>query len=113
MTFTVEGEAAYGAPVVLLDGDDDLIAGRPWAADGFTAAPFLLPDEYGRLAEGIRLTLEARIAAAGIALPDGFALERYHEGVTTDEAHALSARAGRGVTRWAISACRSRPSANA
>lgn len=88
VTFTVEGEAAFGAPHVLLDGDDDLIAGRPWAADGFTVAPFLRPEEFARLAEGIRLTLRARITAAGLPVPADFALERYHEVVTSDEAHA-------------------------
>jgi hypothetical protein len=88
VTFTVEGEVAFGAPHVLLDSDDDLIAGRPWAADGFVVAPFLAPDEFARLAEGIRLTLLARIAAAGVTVPDDFALDRYHEVITTDEAHA-------------------------
>ena len=29
-----------------VDSDDDLTAGRPWAADGFVVAPFLVPDEY-------------------------------------------------------------------
>lgn len=88
VTFTVDGDVAVGAPQVLLDGDDDLTAGRPWAADGYTVAPFLLPDEYARLAEGIRLTLARRIAAAGLQVPDDFAMDRYHEAVTTDEAHA-------------------------
>ncbi len=93
VSFTVEGEAAFGAPTVLLDGDDNLIAGRPWADAGFVVAPFLRPEEFQRLAEGIRLTLRARIAATGIAVANDFALERYHEAVTTDEAHAaVSAR---------------------
>lgn len=93
VTFTVEGDAAFGAPLVLLDGDDNLIAGRPWAVDGFTVVPFLMPDEFARLAEGIRLTLRGRIEAAGIPVPGDFALERYHEVVISDEAHAaVSAR---------------------
>jgi len=93
VSFTVEGEAAFGAPAVLLDGDDNLISGRPWAADGFAVAPFLAPDDYARLAEGIRLTLMARMRAAGLSVPADFALARYHDVVTTDEAHAaVSAR---------------------
>ena len=93
VTFTVEGDAAYGAPHVLLDGDDNLIADRPWAAAGFTVTPFLMPDEFIRLAEGIRFTLRGRIEAAGIPVPADFALERYHEVVTSDQAHAaVSAR---------------------
>ena len=93
VTFTIEGEAAFGAPTVLLESDDNLIAGRPWAGEGFLVAPFLSPAGYRRLAEGIRLTLKARIAAAGLAVPDDFSLAHYHEVVTTDEAHAaVSAR---------------------
>lgn len=93
VTFTVEGAVTVGPPSVLLDADDDLTAGRPWAADGFTVAAFLMPDEYARLADGIRLTLARRIESAGLAVPADFALERYHEAVTTDEAHAaVSAR---------------------
>jgi hypothetical protein len=88
VTFTVEGDVAFGVPQVLLDGDDNLIAGRPWSDDGFVVAAFLAPDEYQRLAEGIRLTLAARVAAAGFPVPDDFALDRYHEVVTTDDAHA-------------------------
>lgn len=88
VTFTVEGDAAFGPPQVLLDGDDNLIAGRPWAGDGFTVAPFLMPDEFARLAEGIRLTLRRRIEGAGIPAPADFALERYHDVVTSDDAHA-------------------------
>jgi hypothetical protein len=93
VTFAVEGDTAVGPPDVLLDGDDDLIAGTPWAADGFTVAPFLAADDYAALAAGIRRTLEARIAATGIAVPDGFALEHYHRVVASDDAHAaVSAR---------------------
>ena len=76
VTFTVDGDVTVGPPTVLLDGDDDLTAGRPWAADGFVVAPFLAPHEYARLAEGIRLTLQRRIRAAGIAVADDFALDR-------------------------------------
>lgn len=88
VTFTVDGDVTVGPPTVLLDADDDLTAGRPWAADGFVVAPFLAPADYARLADGVRLTLRRRIRAAGIPVPDDFALDRYHEVVTSDEAHA-------------------------
>jgi len=94
VTFTVEGDVTVGPPVVLLDGDDDLVAGRPWAADGYTVAPFLMPDEFARLAEGIRLTLARRLESAGLAAPADFALEHYHEVVTTDDAHAAVSAVG-------------------
>jgi Phytanoyl-CoA dioxygenase (PhyH) len=93
VTFSVEGETAVGEAEVLLHGDDDLTASQDWAPDGFTVAPFLSPDEFARLTDGIRTMLGARIAASGIAVPDEFALERYHRVVTTDAAHAaVSAR---------------------
>ena len=87
VTFDVEGDTAWGEPGVLLDRDDNLIAGRPWAAAGFTVEPFLAPADYERLVAGITAILERRITAAGIALPGAFALERYHEVVTSDAAH--------------------------
>ena len=87
VTFDVEGETAWGEPGLLLDGDDDLIAGRPWAASGFTVEPFLEASAYDRLAAGIQSILTRRIAAAGISVPPDFAMERYHDVVTTDAAH--------------------------
>jgi len=86
--FSIEGQTGWGPPTVLLDHDDDLTAGRPWAAQGFTVEPFLQPHEYQRLVDGIRARLVQRIEAAGIAVPADFSLERYHETVTSDDAHA-------------------------
>lgn len=93
LTFTIEGATAFGAPEVLLDGDDDLTQTRAWAPDGFSLVPFLSPDEFARLTDGIRTTLRDRVAASGLTVSDDFTLERYHDVVTTDEAHAaVSAR---------------------
>lgn len=94
VTFAVDGEVTIGPPAVLLDGDDDLTAGRPWAGAGYVVAPFLDPAEFARLAEGVRLTLARRIAEAGLPVPADFALDRYHEVVTTDDAHALVSARG-------------------
>jgi hypothetical protein len=94
VTFDVEGDTGWGEPAVLLDGDDNLIAERPWNADGFTVAPFLLPADYNRLVAGVTALLARRISEAGIEVPDTFALERYHEVVTSDDAHALVSRQG-------------------
>jgi hypothetical protein len=87
VTYQVEGQTSWGDARVLLDEDDDLIVGRPWAPDGFVVAPFLAPDAIGRIVDGVRALLMARIRDAGIEVPDAFALDRYHEVVTTDEAH--------------------------
>jgi hypothetical protein len=94
VTFNVEGETGRGEAAVLLDQDDNLIAGRPWERDGFTVAPFLMPPDYARLVAGITAILARRITDAGLAVPDAFALERYHEIVATDEAHAAVSAQG-------------------
>lgn len=94
VTFTVEGEATWGEPVVLLDRDDNLIDKRPWAAAGFTVEPFLAQETYDRLVAGVRALLIRRIAAAGLGVPDDFALDRYHEVVTTDEEHRAVSNQG-------------------
>jgi hypothetical protein len=87
VTFEVEGETAWGDDRVLLDQDDDLIAGCPWEDIGFAVAPFLAADDYARLVDGIRAVLARRVADAGVKVPGEFSLERYHEVVTTDDAH--------------------------
>jgi hypothetical protein len=88
VSFTIEGQTGWGAPTVLLDHDDDLTQGRPWAAQGYTVEPFLQPHEYQRLVDGIRTRLATRMAAAGITVPAEFSLDRYHEVVTSDDMHA-------------------------
>ena len=87
VTFDVEGETVWGAPVVLLDRDDNLIAGRPWAAAGFAVEPFLPRSDYDLLVAGVGRLLAKRIADAGIDVPDDFTLDRYHEVVATDTDH--------------------------
>ena len=92
--FTVEGETGWGAPSVLLDHDDNLIAGRPWEADGFVVAPFLMPADCARLAAGVAAILARRMTNAGLSVPEPFALERYHEVVTSDATHAAVSAQG-------------------
>jgi hypothetical protein len=87
VTFEVEGDTAWGDDRVLLDEDDNLIAGCSWEADGFVVAPFLDAADYARVVEGVRAILTRRIEDAGIPVPAGFSPERYHEVVISDEAH--------------------------
>jgi hypothetical protein len=94
VTFNVEGETGWGDASVLLDRDDNLIAGRPWEADGFTVAPFLMPADYERLVAGVATILARRMTSAGLSVPEPFVLDRYHEVVTTDEAHAAVSAQG-------------------
>ena len=94
VTFNVEGETGWGEPSVLLDRDDNLIAGRPWEADGFTVAPFLAPADYARLVAGVTAILVRRMTDAGLSVPESFSPERYHEVVTSDDAHAAVSAQG-------------------
>lgn len=87
VTFDVEGDTAWGEPGVLLECDDNLIAGRPWEADGFTVAPFLASADYDRLVAGIQALLTRRMRDAGLTVPDDFTMARYHDVVTSDAAH--------------------------
>jgi hypothetical protein len=94
VTFAVEGDTAWGEPAILLDHDDDLVAGRPWAGAGFTVEPFLSRSDYERLVAGIRAILVRRITAAGFTVPGDFTMERYHEIVTSDAAHQAVSEQG-------------------
>jgi hypothetical protein len=87
VTYEVEGDTGWGDSGVLLDADDNLIAGCPWEPDGFVVAPFLSEDAWALLSRAVRARVMRRIADAGIPVDDRFALNRYHETVTTDEAH--------------------------
>jgi hypothetical protein len=94
VTYEVEGDTSWGDPRVLLDEDDNLIAGRPWDGDGFVVAPFLEAEAYARLAAAVRTRLMRRLHDAGLDPPDDFALARYHHVVTTDADHARVSAVG-------------------
>jgi hypothetical protein len=85
----VEGIGEWGPSTVLLDHGTDLTASAPWAAEGFTVAPFLAPEPTANLASGMASLVRGLMAEAGIGTDDAFVLERYHHYVTTDEAHQL------------------------
>ena len=76
--YDVEGETAYGGDEVLLERDDDLLAGAPFADAGFTVAPFLPAPLYATLVDGVRRLLSAALGA-------DVALERYHRAVSDDD----------------------------
>jgi len=77
--YEVAGDTTYGGDEVLLDRDDDLIAGTPFAATGFTVAPFLSSTLYATLAEGVRRLI-------GGVLGTDLVLEQYHR-ATSDVDH--------------------------
>ncbi len=83
--YAVEGETAYGPDEVLLERDDDLIAGTPFAEAGFTVVPFLSPSLYATLVEGMRCLLRQVVQCVAPAAAE-FTLEGYHR-VVDDEQH--------------------------
>ena len=86
LEYDVEGETTYGGDAVLLDRDDDLIAGTAFAEAGFTVVPFLPPALYQTLVDGIRRLLSVAVQRVWPAAPADFTLERYHR-VVSDEEH--------------------------
>jgi hypothetical protein len=94
VTFDVEGDTSWGPPGVLLDRDDNLVAGRAWADAGFTVESFLTPQDHDRLITGIQALLARRVEAAGLSMPPGFSMERYHEVVKTDAEHRAVSEQG-------------------
>jgi len=81
---------ARGAPGVVgpdrvqLDGDDNLLEGTSFEADGYTVAPFLAACEWGRLEQGARGMLRELLLDAGAEVPEDFRLEDYHRYVADD-----------------------------
>lgn len=85
LTLDVEGDVCTGADRLLLDEDDDLVAGTSWSKLGYTVQPFLDEAAHRRLRVGatelirevVEQVLERRV-------PD-LALDRYHEAIGDDE----------------------------
>jgi hypothetical protein len=85
--YDVEGDLHDGADHVLLDHDDDLIAGTPWRGDGYTVAPFLAADVHAELVDGIAALVQSTTAEVLGRPRHDFRLETYHHHVTDDSVH--------------------------
>jgi hypothetical protein len=84
--YEVDAETGYGEDAVLLDRDDDLLAGTAFADDGFTVVPFLAPALYSALVAGVRGLIEAALARHVRPLARGeLTLVGYHRVVGDDE----------------------------
>src|SRR5260370_34480621 len=57
LEYQVDGATAYGSDEVLLEKEDNLIAGTSWAGAGYTVAPFLADDSYETLLEGFKVNI--------------------------------------------------------
>lgn len=108
LEYNVAGDVGFGEDRVLLDEDDDLTARAPWRDQGYAVERFLDPDDFQQLHDGMRALITGMVDDA---LPPhvDFPLERYHERVPDDVAHAaVVARglAGIPLTRLPIDVAR-------
>lgn len=90
----MEGDTAVGPELVLLDQDDDLIAGTPWAESGYAVLPFLDAGPRQVLVDSIKHAIFGRMRAAGIEVGDDYPLDQYHTmpGLTPELHHAFIER---------------------
>ena len=88
--YRIEGPAERGGAEVLLAADTDLTAGQPWAAAGYTVAPWLTPAENTVLREGLAELVRAAARGAGFVVPAGWPIADYHRLVGHDEARHLA-----------------------
>lgn len=84
----VDGATFYGPDDVLLLKDDNLIAGLPWHDRGYTIERFMNDSSYAELQAGVLRLMAAVVEKAVGQVPADFALEHYHEAVSSDEMHA-------------------------
>lgn len=85
-SWEIEGPIESGPDHVMLDQDDDLTAGTPWASDGYTIRPHLDADGAIALRNGIADLIARELTTVGVPVPEPFEPERYHE-LADDEIH--------------------------
>ncbi|MGH7787141.1 MAG: phytanoyl-CoA dioxygenase family protein [Candidatus Binatia bacterium] len=88
--YEIAAETAFGADEVLLERDDDLLAGTEFADNGFTVAPFLPAAAHAALVDGVQRLLVAAITQVAPRVSEAdFTLAGYHRAVTDAEHAAL------------------------
>lgn len=88
--YRVEGPARAGGEEVLLAADTDLTAGRAWASEGYTVAPWLTPAENTALRNALAELVRAAVRQAGHAVPADWPVTAYHRLVGDDTALHLA-----------------------
>lgn len=86
LDFVIHGETYMGIPEVLLDGDVDLLKGKPYNDKGFTICDLLSYEEFSRLENGFAEIIKNYLIEAGTNNLENFSLINYHKHVT-DETH--------------------------
>ncbi|MBX0291589.1 phytanoyl-CoA dioxygenase family protein [Hymenobacter sp. HSC-4F20] len=88
--YHIEGESQPAEARVLLASDQDLTAGQPWSAAGYTVASFLSAAENARLREGLAEKVRVALRAAGAEVAATWPVEQYHQVVGDDQALHLA-----------------------
>jgi hypothetical protein len=83
ISYESAGGRSWGRPVVLLDHQTDLTAGKIWHRDGFTITDLFDNERNGAFDKNALLLLKDCWREAGLSLPEGTSPEQYHT-VATD-----------------------------
>jgi len=94
ITYAKGMSGIVGPDEVLLDRDDNLVAGTSWEQQGYTVEPFLPQEAQDRLREGISDLIRDLLVQHGVELREEFVLEQYHHALDgRDDVHLQVARA--------------------
>ena len=98
ITYAQGAAGIVGPDEILLDRDDNLVAGTAWEQQGYTLEPFLPRETRDRLRAGISDLVRDLLVELGVELREEFVLEQYHRAVDGhDDVHRQVARlAARG-----------------
>lgn len=91
-----DGPRGFGEDVVLLDSDDDLTAGRPWAAVGYTIQPFLTTNLRAALRRDAAAYLELQLRTLGYCGATVDWTRYHHIAADNPELHAAFVEGVRG-----------------
>lgn len=77
--YQIEGDTQPAEARVLLASDQDLTAGQPWSAAGYTVASFLNSQENAALRAGLAEKVRVALRAAGVEVAADWPVEHYHQ----------------------------------
>lgn len=85
LDYPIEGDPYIGKNEVLSKEHDDLTARRIWSKEGYTISKFLPDGVYLQFHEGMEDLFRKCLRRAGVEIPEGFKMRRYHELVKNDQ----------------------------
>ena len=79
VTCARDAEGVAGRDEVLLDGDENLLQGTAFEADGYTVVPFLSEPDWAALKAAAVERVRSLLIEGGAVVPDGFTPDVYHQ----------------------------------